>query len=536
MVAEERFEGLVSNADRIDDANTIGADILEHSIVPNSNGNRSAKSTIPTSDAAPQPPYSVFSRRKKQMVILAASIGAVFSTLTAQTYLPALKVLADDFNVSVTKINLTVTTYLVFQGVTPLLIGTTADRLGRRPAYIVCFAVYLAANIGLALAPTYASLLGIRCLQAAGISGTQTLCQAVVADTITSAERGQYIGFVTLSAILGPSLGPLIGGALASNLGWRSIFWFLAICAGVLLLLVTLFFPETCRPLVGDGSIPPPKTNMTVLQLLETARRNGIADVEMASRFSTSDHAPGSNSVTAPARHFLLASLTVLLDKETIMLLAYGGLVYGGINAISASLPSLFSSLYGYDSLHIGSMYLPMAGGSVVAVSIVGKAINWNYRRHAERLGLAVDNSRQMDFSEFPIEQARLEVLLPPLYLTAVVIIAWGWCLQAHTSVAAPIVLSFVLGVAYIGVLNVSNTLVTDLYRKRAGTAVAANWFVRCMFAAAATALINPLVAAIGPGWAFTIIGVSYVLFSPAIILIMWKGLAWRQARQGKTD
>nr|POE87613.1 itaconate transport protein [Quercus suber] len=353
---------------------------------------------------------------------------------------------------------------------------------------------------------------------------------------VTSAERGQYIGFVTLSAILGPSLGPLIGGALTSSLGWRSIFWFLAICAGILLILVTLFFPETCRPLVGDGSIMPPKTNMTVLQLLENARQKGITDVEMASNLPTGSNVIDSNPVTTPKKKPFLASLIVLMDKETIILLAYGGLVYSGINAISASVPSLFSAIYGYDSLHIGLMYLPMAGGSVMAVSFVGKAINWNYRRHAKRLGLKVDNSRQMDFSDFPIEQARLEVLLPPLYLTAIVIIAWGWSLEARTSVAAPIVLSVVLGVAYIGVLNVFNTLITDLYRKKAGSAVAANWFVRCMFAAAMTALINPLIGAIGPGWAFTIIGASYVVFSPAIMLIMWKGLAWRRARAGKED
>nr|POE87618.1 quinidine resistance protein 1 [Quercus suber] len=520
MVAEERFVETDNTKDSLENGEISGPDSLQILATEDSGRNNATRKAKALPEGPTQAPYSIFSKRKKQAVVLAASVGAVFSTLTAQTYLPALRVLADDFDVSITKINLTVTTYLVFQGVTPLLIGATADKLGRRPAYIVCFIVYLAANIGLALAPTYGALLGIRCLQAAGISGTQTLCQAVVADLVTSAERGQYIGFVTLSAILGPSLGPLIGGALTSSLGWRSIFWFLAICAGILLVLVTLFFPETCRPLVGDGSIMPPKTNMTVLQLLENARQKGITDVEMAPNLSTGSNVIDSNPVTTPAKKPFLASLIVLMDKETIILLAYGGLVYSGINAISASVPSLFSAIYGYDSLHIGLMYLPMAGGSVMAVSFVGKAINWNYRRHAKRLDLKVDNSRQMDFSDFPIEQVRLEVLLPPLYLTAIVIIAWGWSLEARTSVAAPIVLSVVLGVAY----------------KKAGSAVAANWFVRCMFAAAMTALINPLIGAIGPGWAFTIIGASYVVFSPAIMLIMWKGLAWRRARAGKED
>ena len=476
----------------------------------------------------PQPArYSIFSKRKKRYVVLAASTGAVFSTLTAQSYLPALKVLADDFHVSVSKINLTVTSYLIFQGITPMLIGGFADRLGRRPAYIICFLVYTAANIGLALSPNYASLLVLRCLQAAGISGTQSLCQAVLADIITSAERGQYIGFVTLSAILGPSLGPVIGGALTDSLGWRSIFWFLTICGAVTLVFFVLFFPETCRPIVGDGSIRPPKTNETVWHLIKDRHsrdENGPQPPTLPSAVTKDSVAKSSFGV----KH-LFTSLTLLWNKELGLLLAYGGLIYSGINAISAALPSQFTEIYGFSSLKIGLTFLPMAAGSVVAVAIVGKAINWNYRRHARRLGVAVDKSQQIDLADFPIEKARLEIALPLLYITAAVMVAWGWALESRTSVAVPCVLAFVIGVVYIGVLNVFNTLIADLYRKKAAAAVAANWLVRCLMGAVMTAVIQPLILAVGAGWAYTIIGVAYVLFSPALLLVMWKGMAWRK-------
>ncbi len=478
--------------------------------------------------------YSVFSNRKKRYVVLGASIGAVFSTLSAQTYLPALKVLSDDFHVSVSKINLTVTTYLIFQGITPMFIGGFADRLGRRPAYIICFVVFIAANIGLARSQNYASLLGVRCLQAAGISGTQSLCQAVVADIITSAERGQYIGFVTLSAILGPSLGPLIGGALTDSLGWRSIFWFLTISASITLVLVVLFLPETCRPIVGDGSIRPPKTNETLWQLIKNCRWSKRSGSQPPVLPSTAVEGKATES-SFGVKHFF-TSLALLWNKELGLLLAYGGLIYSGINAISAALPSQFTEIYGFNSLEIGLMFLPMAAGSIVAVAMVGKAINWNYRRYAKKLGLKVDKSQQIDLANFPIEQARLEVALPLVYLTAAVMIAWGWALESRTSVAVPCVLAFVMGVVYIGVLNVFNTLITDLYRKKAGAAIAANWFVRCMMGAVMTAVIQPLILAVGSGWAYTIMGLSYVLFSPALILIMRKGMAWRKEEREKEE
>lgn len=85
--------------------------------------------------------YSSFSLWEKRLIVLAASLSAFFSPLTAQIYFPALNVVADAFNVSITQINLTVTTYMIFQGITPMFIGGLADTAGRRPAYIICFVV-----------------------------------------------------------------------------------------------------------------------------------------------------------------------------------------------------------------------------------------------------------------------------------------------------------------------------------------------------------------------------------------------------------
>ena len=77
-----------------------------------------------------------------------------------------------------------------------MVIGSLADSAGRRPAYCICFVIYIAANIGCALAPNYEALLVLRMLQSAGSSSTIALCQAVVADIVTSAERGSYVAYI----------------------------------------------------------------------------------------------------------------------------------------------------------------------------------------------------------------------------------------------------------------------------------------------------------------------------------------------------
>ena len=61
----------------------------------------------------PEPPFSVFSARERNFLVMMASLAALFSPLSANIYYPALNTLSTDLHVSLSKINLTITTYLV---------------------------------------------------------------------------------------------------------------------------------------------------------------------------------------------------------------------------------------------------------------------------------------------------------------------------------------------------------------------------------------------------------------------------------------
>ncbi len=144
---------------------------------------------------------------------------------------------------------------MIFQGLTPGIFAAVSDSVGRRPTYLICFIVYIASNIALALTKTYWLLMLLRTIQATGTSATVALGAGVIADIAAPSERGGYLGIFGVGPLAGPSLGPIIGGTLAQNIGWRSIFWFLAIFAVVFLLFLVLFLPETLRSIVGNGSV-----------------------------------------------------------------------------------------------------------------------------------------------------------------------------------------------------------------------------------------------------------------------------------------
>lgn len=484
-----------------------------------------------TADPPPPPPYSIFTTWQKRLIVLAAALTAFFSPLSAQIYFPALPAIAKDLSVTDSQVNLTVTTYMIFQGIVPMFIGSLADSGGRRPAYLICFTIYLGANIGLALAPSYGALLGLRCLQSAGSSSTVALCVAVVADVVTSAERGQYIGLTVVPVVLAPALGPVIGGLLSQTLGWRSIFWFLAILGGVTIILVGVFFPETCRHIVGDGSITPPTMYRSLWQIMKRRRR--VAHSNLTRQTSNVSKNKSTYKFKPPN---LLGSIMMLGEKETGLLLAFSSIVFAGFYCIATAMPFVFARNYGYNEIEVGLMYLPLAAGSVISALIVGTMVNRSFRRHCKKLSIPYDRTRQQDLADFPIERARLEVGVPLLALAAASLIAWGWSIQARAHVAVPCVLSAIIGVGLIGFNNTTNALLVDIHPGKAGTATAANNLTRCLVGAGASAAIVPLIEAIGTGWACTLIGGLYVLFSPALLALMVWGVKWRRELREKEE
>ncbi|KAJ5740562.1 chloramphenicol resistance protein [Penicillium malachiteum] len=164
--------------------------------------------------------YSVFKVRGKWCIVAMVSDAAWFSTLSSFIYYPAIPTLSKSLGVSVSKINLTVTTYMAIASIAPALVGDTADILGRRPVYILVLSIYGIANLAIALTTSYSALLGLQVLQALAISGTFSIAYGVVTDVTSPAERGSFAALVSFAITIAPSLSPILGGALTFASRW----------------------------------------------------------------------------------------------------------------------------------------------------------------------------------------------------------------------------------------------------------------------------------------------------------------------------
>ncbi|KAL9102337.1 MAG: hypothetical protein Q9163_002518 [Psora crenata] len=468
-----------------------------------------------------EPPFSIFSAREKRFIVIVASIAALFSPLSANIYYPALNTLAKDLHVSLSKINLTITTYLIFQGLAPAFIGSLSDETGRRPSYIICFVIYAGANIGLAKLDSYVALLVLRMLQSSGSSGTVALANAVVSDIVTSAERGTSMGYASMGATLGPTFGPIIGGLLSQFFGWRAIFWFLTVFSCTVLLIIVVSLPETCRKTVGNGSIPTRSWNMPVLSYIHLKRRGKAGKGSEQKSKSSSKRRPNP-----------LRSIYILIQKESSVIIIYGGTLFAGLYMVLSSMPSQFADNYGFNTLQVGLCYIPSGLGSMTASYIIGRLLNWNFRRHAGRVGMEISDKKQQDLRRFPIEAARLQVILPLVYTAAATVVSFGWVMQSHTSLAGPIVLLYISTFCMMGSFQGLSILVVDLNRGSPGAATAAMNLARCWMGAGAVAFVVPLLNAVGIGWTYVFIAAIWVSLSPIVLVVIRHGPRWREEKR----
>jgi multidrug resistance protein len=470
-------------------------------------------------------PYTAFRPAQKRVIVFLVAIAGFFSPFSAFIYFPALDLIASALNVSIQLMNITVTMYLIVQGVMPSVFGEISENVGRRPVYLTVFVIYILASIGLAVQNSYGALLALRMLQSAGSSGTIALAYGVISDIAAPHERGGYVGIAHVGFKSAPSLGPVLGGILAEKAGWKWIFWFLAGLSGSVFILLLLLLPETSRKLVGNGNLHATGINQSLYDKLESWRRHeGGMGV-------------GAEGMRKAVLRFpsILPCLHLLLEGPTLILLLSNSVFYMKYSCVQASLAPLLQKTYHLSSMHVGLCYLAFGTSCAVASYGVGAIANYDYRKTAQSHNLSIDKVKGAAIIAFPIEKARLRSVWIYIFLSSTATLGYGWSVQTKTHLATPLIMQFIIGLAVTGIFNVLNTLVVDLHSDQSATASAAVSITRCLLAAAGISVLQLLFDAIGAGWTFTLISGMCYATVPFLWLVRQKGWNWRltKARPG---
>ncbi|PYI04771.1 MFS multidrug transporter [Aspergillus sclerotiicarbonarius CBS 121057] len=197
---------------------------------------------IPSMD--PADPYNWPLLQKTVNLILVA-FHACMGTFTAAAIIPAYEDIAEDVGVSLQRVSYLTSLQIAILGGAPLFWKPLSHRFGRRPIFLLSLLLSCVCNIGCAKSPDYASMAACRALVAFFISPAMAIGSAVVTETFFRRERAQYMGIWAVMVTLGVPVGPFIFGFVAQRVGYRWIYWILAITNAVELILYIFFGPET---------------------------------------------------------------------------------------------------------------------------------------------------------------------------------------------------------------------------------------------------------------------------------------------------
>ncbi|KAK4237438.1 major facilitator superfamily domain-containing protein [Achaetomium macrosporum] len=394
-------------------------------------------------------------------------------------------------------------------------------------------------------------------MQSIGGSAVLSLAYAVVADVTVHSERGRFLAPMLTATNIGPCIGPIIGGgAVLASGDPRWCFCALLIFGASAVLLIGWVQPETARTVVGNGAVSAKGLWRTWWSLLFAWRakrkekerkeeeKDGQADLEQQSDESgvrqAEDAAVGAETAVNTGKTgrgtFIfpnpLPSVRIVFYPDTFLTLWLAGCPYALWFCVQTSITPVFSRFHGFNPLEVGCCFLAGGAGIIAGGFVAGRLMDRNYKHVAREAGFAIDRVRGDDIARFPIEQARSRWSITIIGVSMCFVIGYGWVVERHVHPAVPLLFQAYLGCKCTVLHQTYSALIVDIFPNTTGRAAASNNITRCTLAAAAVAMLDPLVNAMGYGWVFTLLGlfdaISCIL---AVVVLRRWGRSWRDKR-----
>jgi EmrB/QacA subfamily drug resistance transporter len=319
--------------------------------------------------------------QSRRLLILAICCMSLFIVgLDVTVVNVALPAIGRELHAGVSGLQWTIDAYTLALASFLVLAGSTADRVGRRRTFQIGLAIFTLGSLLCSVAPGLGWLVAFRMLQAIGGSMLNPVAMSIITNTfLDQKERARAIGVWGGVVGLSMALGPLLGGLLVEEVGWRSIFW-INIPVGIAAIALTaLFVPESRAP---HARRPDPVGQLLVIVVL-AGLVYGL--IEGPSRGWTSGVILGCFAGAAAALIGLIAYEPrrdePLIDVRFFRSAPFSGAVVIAICAFAALGGFLLvNTLYlqevrGFSPLLAGLYTLPMAAMTAVCSPLSGRLV-----------------------------------------------------------------------------------------------------------------------------------------------------------------
>jgi MFS transporter, DHA2 family, methylenomycin A resistance protein len=330
-------------------------------------------------------------------VVFVTSLAFFVTQLDVTIVNVALPRMAKEFSASVGALQWVVDAYTLAFAVTMLSAGALGDRLGVKRGFQLGIALFAAASLACALAPSALFLNLSRVLQGLGAAAMLPNSLALLNHAFAhdAARRAKAVGWWTASGAIALALGPVIGGLLLATLGWRWIFYVnLPLCLLGLLLAARL--PDGRGERSGGGIDIAGQlcaaAGLTLLTagiielghqgLAQPLAWSGLAGAAVCALLLVVLERPSRNPILPPS---LFANRTFLpaVGFGMVMNFTY----YGSIFTLSLFLQNGL----GYSPLQAGLAFLPLTAGFLISNLLSGPIVARVGARLPMMIGACID-------------------------------------------------------------------------------------------------------------------------------------------------
>ncbi|KAG0704816.1 vacuolar DHA amino acid exporter [Suillus ampliporus] len=474
----------------------------------------------------------MWSNTKKNAMVCIISGASMIAGLSANIQNPANAQIEQELHASSGDISLSLSLFILVQGNLPIIWSAISEIKGRKLVYLFALTFFTLGSVIVAVSRTIGLVIGMRILQGAGSSAVIAIGAATVADIYEPHQRGTMMGVFYSAPLLGPSLGPIIGGALTQGLGWRAVFWFLVIWGGIIFSVFLFLFKDTFRK---ERSV----TYQTVLkrrlrgQQLPEAKDDSrnISEKESGldgeNRTNSKDIEAQQTIIPAPAIKEVKLSiadvnpfppyLSIISRKNNFTILIASGFLYAFSFSIAYTCARTLSMHYKYNALKTGLVLLAYGVGGVTGSILGGR---WSDRT-LSRLKAA---NGGISFPEMRLESTKVAMWLP------LAVLGYAWVCQERVNIGAVCVMLFLAGFSSIWIYTSTLAYIVDANIGRSSTAVATNSSFRGLSAFVAAEIAVPLQDSIGDGGLYTLWAGLIIVAECLILLVLYKGRKWREA------
>jgi EmrB/QacA subfamily drug resistance transporter len=318
--------------------------------------------------------------QRKALIPLICSMSLLIVGIDSTIVNVALPTIQHSLHASISGLQWTVDAYILVLGSLLMLSGSTADRIGRRRVFQTGLTLFTAGSALCSIAPNLGWLVAFRMLQAVGGSMLNPVAMSIITNVFTDPkERARAIG--VWAGVVGISLaiGPVLGGALVSSIGWRSIFWINIPVGAAALILTRLFVPESRA---SHARRPDPIGQLFVVVLLASLTyaiiegpNDGWTDptilglfvVAFVAVFGVVRYEGRRVEPLLDIRFFGSVPFTAATLMAVCAFAALGGFVF--LNTL------YLQDARGYSAVHAGLYMLPVAGMALLFGPISGRVV-----------------------------------------------------------------------------------------------------------------------------------------------------------------